>query len=202
MDMVSSGEGGSGGFYRVIGVFSLPRSATEFSAEAPTARGTGGTPVLYESRRFEEFGLGFVGEAARKHMNDGGGESLTLHVDLPPWFDDEDGKHGIGWRDAAERQAWFGRVCACVTDVSLMNYERKSEASIKKAAAWEIGTFAGKFRVGLAADIGPRKTWSSPDALRGMLEQLEQLERGYGGSVGMDVHAFTLLVEAQMRAVK
>lgn len=125
----------------------------------------------------------------RGWMDAHGAAVLSLHGDLPAWYDNLPpalgGTGTIGWTSLAERQTWFDDVCASVDGVTLMTYERPTASSITSGAAWERANAPCEVRASVDAWVGAGGTW--PD-LDGMMTAAAGVEDGYGGGEGLDLH--------------
>ncbi|MDP2307509.1 MAG: hypothetical protein Q8P18_15890 [Pseudomonadota bacterium] len=124
--------------------------------------------------------------SARGSLDGGSGAALPVGADLPVWFDNLPASLGgtgsIGWGAAADRDAWFTGIGTDVASVSMMAYERDTDALIVSAVAGEAALFPGELRVGLNEEVGT--TWATIDELFDMAETLEGL--GYT----VDLHSY------------
>jgi hypothetical protein len=120
----------------------------------------------------------------RSYLDEHGAKEISVHADLPVWFD-QIGKP-VGWESAAERDGWFADLSRSLAGISLMAYERNSTAKIESGVAWELQNYKGEVRVGLEANVGAGKTWSTFDQLSAMIQTQEDAEP----SRMVDVHDF------------
>lgn len=123
---------------------------------------------------------------ARGAMDAGSGVALPIGADLPVWFDNLPstlgGDGSIGWESEAARDAWFTGLGASLSSISLMAYERETDALIIDAVATEASLFPGEVRVGLNEEVGT--TWPDIAALFTMAGTLE------GAGYVVDLHAY------------
>ncbi len=133
----------------------------------------------------------------RTLLDANGAARLPVYADLPVWFDQPAGP--VGWKDAAERDAWFADLGKSLAGISLMAYERDTAAKIENGVRWELDHFQGEVRIGLEASVGPGKTWKNAAALTGMVETQEALGTP---PRRVDLHAFTQYLDAVKPAGK
>ncbi|MBI5767431.1 MAG: hypothetical protein HZA93_06515 [Verrucomicrobia bacterium] len=133
--------------------------------------------------------------ALRAHLDANGGRSLVVTAALPTWFDKVGPEARIGWADAADRDAWFARVAAAVSSISLMAYETDRPASIASACAWEREHFKGTVVTALRARLGAE--WKTLADLTRVLPEIEAPL-----ALGIDLENYELLRLAERAAAK
>jgi hypothetical protein len=132
-------------------------------------------------------------ESLRAHLDARGGASLAISAALAYWLDRTGPDARVGWRSAADRDAWFARLARSVPAISLMAYERGAPAAILEATAWERAHFPGRALTALRARLGVE--WPSLAELERVLPAVEA-----AGEVGVDLENYELLRVAEAAA--
>lgn len=132
-------------------------------------------------------------ETLRAHLDARGGGHLPLSAALAYWLDRLGPDARVGWRAAADRDAWFVRLARSVPAISLMAYERSAPGAILEATAWERANFPGRTITALRARLGVE--WRSLADLAGVLPAVEA-----AGEVGVDLENYELLRLAEAAA--
>lgn len=154
-----------------------------------TTRWKGATP---ETKRVMLEELLVTCSALREHLDAHGGTELTISAALAYWLDRLPPAGSVGWRSAADRDDWFGRLARCVTSISLMAYERSREELILDATAWERENFRGRT---VAALRVRGHEWSS---LADLVRVIPAIEAAH--AVGIDLENYENLVLAEKNA--
>lgn len=127
--------------------------------------------------------------SARSSLDGGSGAALPIAADLAVWYDNLPpslgGTGSIGWGAETDRDAWFSGIHTDVASVSMMAYERATDALITSAVSDELTLFPGALRVGLNEEVGT--TWATIDELFDMADTLEGL--GYT----VDLHSYSAI---------
>jgi hypothetical protein len=133
-------------------------------------------------------------EALRAFLDHHDARHLTLSVALAYWLDRVAPVGAIGWRSAADRDAWFVRLGRSVANISLMAYERREPAAIRDAVAWERAHFPGVTITALRARLGFE--WKTLADLQAALPAVEA-----GDGPGVDLENYELLRRAEAAAM-
>lgn len=141
----------------------------------------------------EEY-VGLV-EALRAYLDAHGAGALSISAALAYWLDRLGPDARVGWRSAADRDAWFVRLARSVPTISLMAYERRAPAAILEATAWERTNFPGRVITALRARLGVE--WQALADLSRVLPAVEA-----AGEVGIDLENYELLRLAEAGAAR
>lgn len=133
-------------------------------------------------------------ETLRAFLDAHDARKLTISAALAYWLDRLPPEGAIGWKSAADRDAWFHRLSRSVASISLMAYERAQPAAIVDAVAWERAHFPGMTITALRARLGFE--WKTLVDLRAALPAVET-----GDGPGVDLENYELLRRAEAAAM-